>query len=49
MAEDEIVRWHYQLYGHEFEQALVVDDGQGSLVCYSSWGRKESDMTERLN
>ena len=35
--------------GHEFRQALVVPDGQGSLVCYSPWGRKESDMTEQLN
>ena len=32
--------------GHEFEQALGVGDGQGSLVCCSLWGRKESDMTE---
>ena len=31
---------------HEFEQALGVGDGQGSLVCYSPWGCKESDMTE---
>ena len=49
MAEDEMVGWHHQLYVYEFEQALVVDDGQGSLVCCSSWRRKESDMTERLN
>ena len=33
----------------EFEQALGVGDEQGSLVCYSPWGYKESDMTERLN
>ena len=32
-----------------FEQALEVGDGQGSLMCYSQWGRKESDMTEQLN
>ena len=35
--------------GHEFEQALGVGDGQGSLACCSSWGHKESDMTKRLN
>ena len=43
MKEDEMVGWHYQLNGIEFEQALVVGDGQGSLVCCSSWGRKELD------
>jgi len=36
-------------YVHEFEQALGVGDRQGSLVCCSPWGHKESDMTERLN
>ena len=40
---------HHQLDGHEFEQAPGVDDGQGSLVCCSPLGHKESDMTERLN
>ena len=35
---DEMVGWHHQLDGHEFEQALGVGDGQGSLVCCSSWG-----------
>ena len=48
-TEDEIVGWQHQLYGHEFEQALGVGDGQGRLVCCSSWGRKESDTTEWLN
>ena len=38
-----------RLIGHEFEQAVGVGDGQGGLTCYSSWGRKESDTTERLN
>ena len=47
--EDETVGWHYRLSGHEFEQALQVGDGQGSLVCYSPWRHKESDTTERLN
>ena len=45
-TEDEMVGWHHQLNGHEFEQALGVGDGQGSLVCCSPWGHKESDMTE---
>ena len=35
--------------GHEFEQALVVGDREGSLACCSPWGHKESDMTEKLN
>ena len=48
-AEDEIVRWHHWLNGHESEQAPGVGDGQGSLVCCSPWGGKESDTTERLN
>ena len=49
MTEDEMVGWHHQLDRHESEQALGVGDGQGNLVCYSPWGRKESDMTEQLN
>ena len=48
-TEDEMVGWHHQLDEHEFEQALGVGDGQGSLVCCSSWGCKESNMTEQLN
>ena len=40
--------WHYQLDGCESESTPGVVDGQGSLVCCDSWGRKESDMTERL-
>ena len=47
MTEDEMVGWHHQLNGHE--QALGVGDGQGSLVCYSPWGHKESDTTKQLN
>ena len=39
-TEDEMVGWHHQLDGHEFEQALEVGDGQGGLECYSPWGRK---------
>ena len=49
MTEDEMVRWHHQLNGHEFEQALGVGDGQESLACCSPWGRKELDTTEQLN
>ena len=41
-----MVGWHHCLNGHESEQALVVDDGQGSLACSSPWCHKESDMTE---
>ena len=49
MTEDEIVGWHHQLNGHEFEQTMGDSEGQGSLVNCSPWGRKESDMTWRLN
>ena len=48
-TEDEKVGWHHRLNGREFEWALGVGDGQGGLVCCSSWGRKESEMTEQLN
>ena len=48
-TEDEMVGWHHRLYGHEFEQALGIGDGQGSLACCSPWGHKESDTTEWLN
>ena len=48
-TEDEMVGWNHQLDGHEFEQAPGISDGQGSLVCCSAWGHKESDMTEGLN
>ena len=46
MTVDETVGWHHQVDGHEFEQALGVGDGQGSLACCSSWGHKELDITE---
>ena len=49
MTEDEMVGWHHQLDGHEFEQAPGVSDGQGGLGCCSPWGCKESDTTEWLN
>ena len=48
-TEDEMVEWHHRLGGREFEQAPGDGDGQGGLACCNSWGRKESDMTERLN
>ena len=48
MTEDEMVGWHHRLHGHEFEQTPGDGEGQGSLVWYSSWGCKESDMTELL-
>ena len=49
MTEDEMVGWHHRINGHEFAQALGLGDGQGGQVCCDSWGRKESDTTERLN
>ena len=45
-TEDELVGWYHRLNGRGFEQAPVVGDGQGSLVCCSPWGCKESDMPE---
>ena len=49
MTEGEMVGWNHQLNGHEFEQTQGDGDGQGGLACCNSWGRKESDTTERLN
>ena len=49
MADEEMVGWHHQPNGHEFEQAPGVGGGQGGLACCSPWGCKELDMTERLN
>ena len=48
-TEDEMAGWHHRLYGRESEWSPGVGDGQGGLVCCSSWGRKESDATEQLN
>ena len=45
MTEDELVGWHHQLNGRDFEQAPEDVEGQGSLVCCSPLGRKESDTT----
>ena len=49
MTEDETLGWHHRVNGHEFEQTLRDREGQGSLVCCSPWGCKESDATEQLN
>ena len=49
MTGDEMVGWHHVLNGHEFEKTLGDGEGQGSLVCCSSRGCKESDTTEQLN
>ena len=49
MTEDEVVGWHHQLNRHGFGWTLGVGDGQEGLACCDSWGRKESDVTERLN
>ena len=48
MTEDELVGWHHRPNGHELEQALGVVYRQGSLVCCSPWGHKESDTTQQL-
>ena len=45
MTENEMVGWHHQFNGHEFEQTQGDSEGQGSLACCSSWGHKESDTT----
>ena len=45
MTEDEMVGWHHQLNGQEFEQTPGDSEGQGSLACRCQWARKELDMT----
>ena len=45
MTVDEMIGWHYQLDGHEFEQVPGAGDGQGSLACCSPWSCKELEMT----
>ena len=49
VTEDEMVGWHHQLNGHEFEQTPGDSEGQGSLMCCSPWGHKKSYITWRLN
>ena len=46
MTENEMIGWHHQLSGHEFEQTLGDTEGEGSLVFCSPWGFKDSDTTE---
>ena len=46
-TEDEMVRWYHQVNGHEFGQTLGIGNGQGGLVCCSSWGRKELATTKQ--
>ena len=48
-TEDEMVGWYHQLDGHEFVQALGDGEGQGSLVCCSSWSHKKLDIIEWLS
>ena len=48
-TEDEMAGWHHWLDGRESEWTPGVGDGQGGLACCDSWGRQESDTTERLN
>ena len=48
-TEDDMVGWHHQLDGHEFQQAPGAGDEQGDLACCSPWGRRELDTTEQLN
>ena len=48
-GQEKMVRWHHWLNEHEFEQIPGDGEGQGSLMCCSPWGRKESDVTELLN
>ena len=45
MTEDEMVRWHHSLHGHEFEQTKGYGEGQGHLACCSPWGHKKLDKT----
>ena len=47
--QDEMVEWHHQLEGHEFEQAPGVGDGQGSLAGYSQWGCKAYNTNKELS
>ena len=49
MTEDKMVGWRHRLDGYEFEQALGIDERQGSLVCCSPWGHKKWGLNEQLN
>ena len=45
MTGDEMVGWHQRLNGHKYDQTPGDSEGQGSLLCCSPWGHKESDST----
>ena len=47
MTEDEMIGWHDELNGHEFEQTSEHNEGQGTLACCNPWGCKELDMNEK--
>ena len=49
ITEGEMVGWHHQLDGHEFEKTPRGSEGQGSLACCSPWDLKESNTTQQLN
>ena len=49
MTKDDIVGWHHQLNGHEFEQGLEESEGQRCLACWNPRGHKQPDTTEQLN
>ena len=49
VKEDEVIKWHTWLNGHEFEQSLGESEGQGSLARWNPLGHKESDMTKQVN
>ena len=49
MTENEMVGWHHQIDGYEFEQPPEVGDEHGGLLCCSLWGHRESDTTEQLS
>ena len=49
MTEDEMVGWYHGLNEHEFQETPGNSEGQGSQMCCSPWGHKESDMMEPLN
>ena len=49
MTEVEMVAWHHQFNGHEFEETPGDSKGQGSLACCSPWDHKELGMTQQLN
>ena len=49
MTENEMIGWHHQFSGHEFEKTPGDSEGKESLMCFSSWGHKKSDTSWQLN